>query len=276
MNIKNSSLTTLVALVLSLGFAQEVACKGKPATVMQNVELAAAIADLPVAVLANNAEKNNTRSSHILKIVDDILVIAGQGVSVYNKTHADVLYKDYLHYKALEILFRTADIAKHAKVLATKGAPVVAPADDVTDVEVTEMRKKLIVSATALRNIIAPVAQAVARGYVALNNEDTKEASKKRLMVESLAFLTNRLSDYIAAPKGSLESDAQLVATMASAVMLLVDCKREIKTIVLSADRRAIREATTVKTFNTKKENGKTVKRSVRARNKVARFEAGK
>ena len=43
---------------------------------MQMAELAATIVDLPVAVLANNAEKANTRSSHILKMVDDLLVIA--------------------------------------------------------------------------------------------------------------------------------------------------------------------------------------------------------
>jgi len=297
MNIRNGSLTKLVALVVSLGFTQEAACAGKTvrnaapagiitsevvgarartsgrvATRMQNVELAAAVVGLPVAVLANNAEKSNTRSSHILKMVDDLVVIAGQGVSVYNQTREDVNFKDSLRYKALEIFFRGADLAKHATVLAKKDSAVVAEADDA---EVTEMRKKLILSATVLRNLVAPIVQAAARGYVAWNTEDTKDASKKRLMVESLAFLTNRLSDYVASPKASLESDFQLVATMAGVVMLLVDYNRDSKK-TKKLVKNNVNRKDAGETFSVEEDdNGNLVKKSKRARKPVVRFAAG-
>jgi len=296
-NVKGS-MTKLIALVLSLGFAQEAAGMeaAKPAaaevkaetaaaiaqgkaeknarTYMQAAELVLTIADLPVAVLANNAEKANTRSSHILKMVDDVLVIAGQGASMYNKTRDGLDYKDSLRYKALEVFFRTADLAKHATILAKK-CPVAAQEAD--SAEVTEMRKKLVVAAQVLRKLVAPVVQTAARGYVAYNTEDTKEASKKRLMLESLAFLTNRLSDYVAAPKASLESDAQLVATMASIVMLLVDYKRDVRTSVKqTSEKRAIKEAgTPVTTFVEKKDDkGRVVKNSQRKRTPVKRYTA--
>jgi len=228
------SLTKLVALVLCLGVAQNAVCAGKKnrsegSTIsslvsMKNVELASIVAGLPVAVLANNAEKALApRTAHALKVIDDLFVMIGQGSAMYNDNKAGVALRDQ-HYKALEILFRGADIAKHVKALAKKDASVASVEDDV---EVTAMRKKLIASATLLRNFVAPVVQAAARGYVAVT-ENTEETRRTRLMVEGLAFLTNRLSDYVASKKGSLEADAQAVATMAGVVMLIVDYKREL------------------------------------------------